>query len=101
VSRPSRRRLLVLWDVDHTLIDSGAAGTQLYRLVFRDPFGRDLSAIPAVAGRNTAAVVAAINGVPRSSEPGDFQARQEFQSELGRELSPCAPMQARRDAGGG
>jgi phosphoglycolate phosphatase-like HAD superfamily hydrolase len=34
--------LLVLWDVDFTLVDTRGVGTALYRLAFAELFGRDL-----------------------------------------------------------
>lgn len=34
--------LVVLWDIDHPLIDSGGAEVHVYQLVLRDLFGRDL-----------------------------------------------------------
>ena len=35
------RWLLVLWDIDFTLINAGGVGTRLYRVVFRDMFGTE------------------------------------------------------------
>jgi len=33
------RRLLVLWDVDYTLVDSDGVGRELYQIAFREMFG--------------------------------------------------------------
>jgi phosphoglycolate phosphatase-like HAD superfamily hydrolase len=52
------RCLLVLWDIDFTLIDAGGVGTRLYRMVFRDMFGADLPAAALMAGRTDRAIVA-------------------------------------------
>ena len=41
----------MLWDIDHTLIDSGGAGVHVYQLVFRDLFGRDLPDLVPFAER--------------------------------------------------
>ena len=49
--------LLVLWDIDHTLIDSGGAGVHVYQLVFRDLFGRDLPDLVPFAGSSERAIV--------------------------------------------
>ena len=51
------RCLLVLWDIDFTLIDAGGVGTRLYRMVFRDMFGTDLPAAADMAGRTDRAIV--------------------------------------------
>ena len=63
-------RLLVLWDVDHTLVDAGGAGRELYRIVFREMFGRDMPRPGPMAGRTDRAIVLDLltrAGVP---EPG-------------------------------
>jgi phosphoglycolate phosphatase len=49
-------RLLVLWDVDYTLVNAGRLGTRLYECVFREMFGRGLPAVPPKAGRTDRAI---------------------------------------------
>jgi phosphoglycolate phosphatase-like HAD superfamily hydrolase len=49
--------LLVLWDIDHTLIDSGGAGVHVYQLAFRDLFGTGLPGLVPFAGRTERAIV--------------------------------------------
>ena len=49
--------LLVLWDVDYTLLSAGGLGNRLYRAVFKDMFGRDLTAIAPKAGRTDRAIL--------------------------------------------
>jgi phosphoglycolate phosphatase-like HAD superfamily hydrolase len=49
--------VLVLWDVDHTLIDAGGGSTFLYGVVFRELFGRDLPGVAPMAGRTDRAIV--------------------------------------------
>jgi phosphoglycolate phosphatase len=59
--------LLVLWDVDHTLLDAGGAGIQLIRRAFTEMFGRDFPHTPALAGRTDRAIqleVLTLSGVP-------------------------------------
>ena len=59
--------LLVLWDVDHTLLDAGGAGIQLIRRAFTEMFGRDFPHTPALAGRTDRAIqleVLSRSGVP-------------------------------------
>ena len=47
---------LVLWDVDHTLIDAGGLSPHLYGLVFSALFGRELPAVAPMAGRTDRAI---------------------------------------------
>jgi phosphoglycolate phosphatase len=51
------RDLLVLWDVDYTLLSSGGLGDQLYAAVFREMFGRDLLVVAPKAGRTDRAIL--------------------------------------------
>jgi phosphoglycolate phosphatase len=48
--------LLVLWDVDYTLVDARGLGTRLYEDVFLELFGRDLGAVAPKAGRTDRAI---------------------------------------------
>jgi phosphoglycolate phosphatase-like HAD superfamily hydrolase len=47
----------VLWDVDYTLLNAAGLGNQLYETVFRDLFGRELTAIAPKAGRTDRAIL--------------------------------------------
>ncbi len=61
--------LLVLWDVDYTLVSADGLGTRLYEVVFREMFGRELTAVAPKAGRTDRAIIGdtlALAGVPRS-----------------------------------
>jgi phosphoglycolate phosphatase len=49
--------LLVLWDVDGTLLNAGGVGTDLYNLVFLQLFGRSLEAFAPMAGRTDRAII--------------------------------------------
>jgi phosphoglycolate phosphatase-like HAD superfamily hydrolase len=49
--------VLVLWDIDHTLVNAGGAGTDLYAGVYRDLFGSELPGVPPMAGRTDRAIV--------------------------------------------
>jgi phosphoglycolate phosphatase len=51
------RWLLVLWDIDFTLINAGGVGTRLYRMVLRDMFGTELPGAADMAGRTDRAIV--------------------------------------------
>jgi phosphoglycolate phosphatase-like HAD superfamily hydrolase len=59
--------LLVLWDVDYTLLSAGGLGNSLYQAVFREMFGRELTAVAPKAGRTDRAIMLdtlALAGVP-------------------------------------
>lgn len=48
--------LLVLWDVDYTLVNAGGLGTRLYQEVFGEMFGRELTVMAPKAGRTDRAI---------------------------------------------
>jgi phosphoglycolate phosphatase len=57
----------VLWDVDYTLVDSGATGRELYEIAFREMFGRDMPEPGSMSGRTDRAIaleVLTLAGVP-------------------------------------
>jgi phosphoglycolate phosphatase len=61
------RRLLVLWDVDYTLLDAGGTGRELYQIAFAEMFGRDMPEPGSMAGRTDRAIaveVLTLAGVP-------------------------------------
>ena len=61
------RRLLVLWDVDYTLLDAGGTGRELYQIAFREMFGREMPQPASMAGRTDRAIaieVLTLAGVP-------------------------------------
>lgn len=63
------RDLLVLWDVDYTLLSADGLGTRLYKVAFRELYGRDLAAVAPKAGRTDRAIIGdtlALAGVPRA-----------------------------------
>jgi phosphoglycolate phosphatase len=49
--------VLVLWDVDYTLVNANGLGTRLYEVVFREMFGRELPAVAPKAGRTDRAII--------------------------------------------
>jgi len=60
--------LLVLWDVDYTLVAADGLGTRFYEVVFREMYGRELTAVAPKAGRTDRAIVGdtlALAGVAR------------------------------------
>ena len=50
------RGRLVLWDVDHTLLDAGGAGVALLKKAFTELFGCPFPATPPMAGRTDRAI---------------------------------------------
>jgi len=65
--------LLVLWDVDYTLVSADGLGTRLYEVVFREMFGRELPAVAPKAGRTDRAIIGdtlALAGVSRAHVDG-------------------------------
>ena len=61
------RRLLVLWDIDYTLVNAGGVGTELYTRVFTSLYGRPLPQPGSMAGRTDRAIareVLALAGLP-------------------------------------
>jgi phosphoglycolate phosphatase len=67
---PSAPRLLVLWDVDHTLLETRGVGRAVYDRAFPAATGKPLVELAAVSGRTERDIIAEtlrINGV----EPTD------------------------------
>jgi phosphoglycolate phosphatase-like HAD superfamily hydrolase len=65
------RERLVLWDVDHTLLNAGGWSSQLYGLVFTELFGRSLPWVAPMAGRTDRAIIVetlTMAGVPDPRE---------------------------------
>ena len=57
---------LVLWDIDHTLIETRGIGTQVYAEAFAKVTGRTLDKMPELAGRTEPVIfreALKINGV--------------------------------------
>jgi phosphoglycolate phosphatase len=70
--------ILVLWDVDYTLVDSDGVGRMLYEVAFREMFGADLPQPGLMAGRTDSAIaleVLTLAGLPEPRQlVGAFQA---------------------------
>jgi phosphoglycolate phosphatase len=77
--------LLVLWDVDYTLLSAVGLGNHLYRAVFRDMFGRDLTAIAPKAGRTDRAILLDTLALAGVAEPRAHV--DEFLAALGRQVA--------------
>ena len=72
--------LLVLWDVDYTLVDSDGVGRMLYEIAFREMFGREMPQPGLMSGRTDRAIaleVLTLAGLPEPQQLIDaFQAVQ-------------------------
>jgi phosphoglycolate phosphatase-like HAD superfamily hydrolase len=85
--------VLVLWDVDGTLLNAGGVGGDLYEMVFSSMFGRPCEKLAPMAGRTDRAIILdtlEMAGIPeprrhvdlfiaglRSRAPGMFEAVQQ------------------------
>jgi phosphoglycolate phosphatase len=49
--------LLVLWDIDYTLLTAGGASLDLYEAVYRELFGSEPPPAPPMAGRTERAII--------------------------------------------
>jgi phosphoglycolate phosphatase len=61
------RRLLVLWDVDYTLVNAGGVGRVLYQIAFREMFGKQAPEPSPMSGRTDRSIaieVLTLAGVP-------------------------------------
>ena len=67
--------LLVLWDVDHTLISPGQVGRILYELVFADLFGGPLPQPASMAGRTDRAIALEVLTAAGLPEPRELVPR--------------------------
>jgi phosphoglycolate phosphatase len=61
---------LVLWDIDHTLINAGGLSHHLYGVVFAELFGRELPAVAPMAGRTDRAIIVDTLARAGIAEPG-------------------------------
>lgn len=71
---------LVLWDVDHTLVDAGGLSHHSYGLAFRRLYGRELSHPAPMAGRTDRAIVA--DTLRRNGIDGGDDALEAFRAAL-------------------
>jgi phosphoglycolate phosphatase-like HAD superfamily hydrolase len=63
-------QLLVLWDVDYTLVDSGGVGRELYQIAFRELFGCPMPEPSSMAGRTDRAIMSEVLALAGEAEPG-------------------------------
>jgi phosphoglycolate phosphatase len=66
------RRLLVLWDVDHTLVDSDGVGRELYQATFGEMFGGPMPQPGSMAGRTDRAIALEVLTLAGVDEPRQY-----------------------------
>jgi phosphoglycolate phosphatase len=66
------RRLLILWDVDHTLVDSDGVGRELYQATFGEMFGGQMPQPGSMAGRTDRAIALEVLTLAGVDEPQQF-----------------------------
>jgi phosphoglycolate phosphatase-like HAD superfamily hydrolase len=90
------RRLLVLWDIDYTLVNARGVGSELYTRVFTSRYGRPLPQPGSMAGRTDRAIareVLALAGI--DGQDGLDQELQLFQAALN-DTAPAFAARARQ-----
>jgi phosphoglycolate phosphatase len=82
--------LLVLWDVDHTLINAGGVGIQIYEHAFREMFSRDLPRVQvSMAGRTDRAIAVELLTIAGLPDPrGHVEEFQAVQAAYAPALAP-------------
>jgi phosphoglycolate phosphatase len=88
------RDLLVLWDIDYTLLNAGGVGRVAYVSVFRDLFGRDPQGLASMAGRTERAIIGETLAMAGISDPARHV--DEFVAELTRRAPDLRAMFAAR-----
>ena len=63
------RRLLVLWDVDYTLVDSDGVGRELFGIAFQEMFGRPMPQPGSMSGRTDRAIAIEVLGLAGVADP--------------------------------
>jgi phosphoglycolate phosphatase len=63
------RRLLVLWDVDYTLVDADGLGRELYRAAFGEMFGGPMPQPGSMAGRTDRAIAVEVLTMAGVADP--------------------------------
>jgi phosphoglycolate phosphatase len=88
------RRLLVLWDVDYTLVDSDGVGRELYQIAFREMFGREMPQPGSMSGRTDRAIAIEVLGLAAVAEPR--QVVDEFHGRMAAHAAGLADMVRQR-----
>ncbi len=64
--------LLVLWDIDHTLVETGGVGGEIYAAAFEKVTGRPLKTMPGVSGRTEPVIFREALALHDIDDPGNL-----------------------------
>ncbi|GAA4483632.1 haloacid dehalogenase-like hydrolase [Actinoallomurus oryzae] len=63
---------LILWDIDHTLIETGGVGSEVFRDAFEQVTGRKIEKLADVTGRTEPIIFRETLAMYRIEDPGDY-----------------------------
>jgi phosphoglycolate phosphatase-like HAD superfamily hydrolase len=63
---------LVLWDIDHTLIETGGVGGEVFRTAFEHVTGKAIEELADVTGRTEQVIFADTLKLHGLTDPGDY-----------------------------
>lgn len=63
---------LVLWDIDHTLLDTGGVGSEVFRDAFEEVTGRTIERLADVTGRTEQVIFRETLHLYGIEDPGDY-----------------------------
>jgi phosphoglycolate phosphatase len=66
---------LVLWDIDHTLIETGGVGNEIFRAAFEQVTGHKIDRMADVTGRTEQIIFAETLDLYGIEDPGDYFAK--------------------------
>ncbi|MDQ2873945.1 MAG: haloacid dehalogenase-like hydrolase [Actinomycetota bacterium] len=72
---PTSPALLILWDIDHTLIETGGVGSEVYAAAFQKVTGHKLEQLAAVSGRTEPVIFRETLALHGLDDPGGLFAR--------------------------
>lgn len=70
--RPVTANKLILWDIDHTLIETRGVGTQVFRDAFEQVTGHKIDQLADVTGRTEQVIFAETLELYGIKDPGDY-----------------------------
>jgi phosphoglycolate phosphatase-like HAD superfamily hydrolase len=63
---------LILWDIDHTLIETGGVGSEVFRDAFQQVTGRQIDRLADVTGRTEEVIFRETLDLYDIEDPGDY-----------------------------
>ncbi|MFE3101922.1 HAD family hydrolase [Nocardia tengchongensis] len=71
-ARSDTRNVLILWDIDHTLIETRGVGREAFAVAFEQVTGRPLERMPHITGRTEPDIYAAVAALHEIQDPPPF-----------------------------